>query len=226
MCCPPLSVHLSGRPFSPSALFFYYPCAASNLILEISEDGSDGKRPVAAASAFSDAPTASEPPSLVYQHTYDKRSIRWGTTNALGNSYPFAFSDSALPEFDQRLPLLQFCLFPDACPATAVVEVAMEATAAQYTTPTAAAAKAKKNARRLDFGRNDEHVAAWAAGSGGAPSVRDLVDSGVDAQTMWSKASISVALNGQDFVALPPTTMSLMVYDEVSFSIVSIPHFF
>ncbi|MEO1689773.1 MAG: hypothetical protein AAFU61_17920, partial [Pseudomonadota bacterium] len=89
-----------------------------HLLIEIAEDGSDDPGRATAPGAA----------SIYYQHVYDRRTIGWHSTAPPEDAYPFSASvPSTVPytnmTFGQRLPMVQFCVFPLACPSQALVEV-------------------------------------------------------------------------------------------------------
>lgn len=62
-----------------------------------------------------------EPASLYYQHVYTKRAIRWSSTFIGSKSYPYEeLIPTSLPyanlTYDQKVPMIQFCVYPDECP--------------------------------------------------------------------------------------------------------------
>jgi hypothetical protein len=110
-----------------------------NFVLEISESAGGDERRNA---------TASGGASLYYQHVYAQHAVSWHGTSSAG--YPWS---SDIPTtapftgmaFEQKVPLVQLCLMPDACPVRSVIE----AEADFSNIATLAAARALTQGRRL-----------------------------------------------------------------------------
>ena len=169
-----------------------------HLLLEISEDGSGGH-----------ALSPGDGSSLYYQHTYDKRTLRWFADKSTGGSaYPFAGSiPTQVPyenmTFGQRVPMVQFCIFPDACPRQAMVEVTTALSAAKdYDSPLASARRRRATTEASEAKRQAKEAEVESlAAARKALLERKLSATGDDASA-WASATVEVAMNGVDFASV------------------------
>ena len=187
---------------SPFEIFENY-----HILMEISEDGSAGRSTGGA--------TSDESPSLYYQHTYDKRTLRWFAEKGTGGEdYPFS---NAIPDvvpydnmtFGQRVPMVKFCIFPDACSRAAIVEV----TTATDTSDTYArrlTQSARRQATSEQAEAPEKHADAQKERRAAKMAERRLAAS-EDDPTAWTAATVEVALNGQDFSEV---STAFYVYDD------------
>jgi len=175
-----------------------------HILMELSEDGS--------SEGGVDTQTTSDSfPSLYYQHTYDRRTLRWYTESDPGSPYPFAGAiPTAVPydnmTFGQRVPMVQFCIFPDACPQQALVEVTSSTNS--YVASSARRRTSEKS--RLEAEEKEMDKKARQNERREAAMLRRTTAIGDDSNA-WSAATVEVALNGIDFHEV---YSDMMIYDE------------
>ena len=179
-----------------------------HILMEISEDGSAGRS--------ADDTTSDESPSLYYQHTYDKRTLRWFAEKGTGGEdYPFS---NAIPDvvpydnmtFGQRVPMVKFCIFPDACPQAAIVEVTT-ATDSSDVYGRRLTQSERRQATVEQVAASEKHADAQKERRAAKLAERRLAAS-EDDPSAWTAATVEVALNGQDFSEV---STAFYVYNDV-----------
>lgn len=175
-------------------------------MIEISEDGHSDPLDI--------VETSSSYPSLYYQHTYEKRSLLWYSVEDPG--VPYDSFDSVITtaeeyndvKFGSRVPMIQLCVFPDACAHQSIVEVTTNSN--EFESPSA-------SRRNLSPG-NVESNLEMETELGDKQSKKRIDALGKrntlvlsDDSDWWSAATVQVALNGIDFYDVDS---ALMIYDE------------
>ena len=154
-----------------------------HIIIEVSEVDED------CIMAYDDAY-----PTLYYQHTYDKRTLRWFSETETGDVYPFDIPDRNRTQtcHGGSVPMINFVYF-QICPQQAFVQGMMSVSDEEYISPN------EVSARRLE--ESAAYFAENMADATGRRRSSALGDSGISAATSSAKTA---RIDGDDIASLKP----------------------